>query len=415
MTKSAGNPVSVSFRRQSNAREWKEKLIGFVLLCCALVSIATTVSIVIVLLNDSVFNFNAIGKDTDRPLEGLVTGTAGQLKLKGRGTKFLHDLGQLTQGDDERADGPALIHIDGVEYGVQTRESDTELTLDRPLENDVSGGTVMRVDLAQRAFFQQVSLKEFLTDREWTPQMPHRSQQKFGILPLLTNTLLVTGIAALIGVPIGLAAAIYLSEYAGPQERNIIKPILEVLAGIPTVVYGYFALMFITPWVLRPFFQDLLGFKVSFFNAASGGIVVGIMTIPMVASLSEDVLRAVPRSLREAAYALGATKFDVSMKVIVPAALSGILASFLLAIARAIGETMAVSLACGRTPNLTINPLDQIGTMTGYIVQVSQGDTPVGSLVYKSIFAIALTLFLITLTMNIISQWILKRYREAYQ
>jgi phosphate transport system permease protein len=245
--------------------------------------------------------------------------------------------------------------------------------------------------------------------------MPRKSQQKFGILPLLWNTLLVTGIAALIGVPVGLAAAVYLSEYAGPKERAIIKPILEILAGIPTVVYGYFALMFITPWVLRPIFQEGLGFKVNFFNAASGGIVVGIMIIPMIASLSEDVLRAVPRSLREAAYALGATKFDVSMKVIVPAALSGIIASFLLAIARAIGETMAVTIACGRTPTMTANPFDQIGTMTAYIVQVSQGDTPVGSLVYKSIFAIALTLFLITLTMNIISQWILRRYREIYQ
>lgn len=393
-------------------RELKELCIKLSLLGCALVSIVTTLGIVFVLLNDSVYNITGLGAEPDPPISGTVSGAVGQTTLTGSGTRFTEVLEQL---DDNRSEADTLIVVGGDEYHVQTILSDTELILDQPLARDLADAEVTVVDLSKRAFFQQVSLSRFLTETSWTPHMPRRSQQKFGILPLLWNTLLVTGIAALIGIPVGLAAAIYLSEYAGPKERAVIKPILEILAGIPTVVYGYFALMFITPWVLRPIFQEGLGFKVSFFNAASGGIVVGIMIIPMVASLSEDVLGAVPRSLREAAYALGATKFDVSVRVIVPAALSGIIASFLLAIARAIGETMAVTIACGRTPTLTANPFEQIGTMTAYIVQVSQGDTPVGSLVYKSIFAIALTLFLITLLMNVVSQWILRRYREVYQ
>ncbi|MEZ6129610.1 MAG: phosphate ABC transporter permease subunit PstC [Planctomycetaceae bacterium] len=403
---------SGSFHKQSNAHEIKEQCVKLILLCCALVSVATTVGIVFVLLNDSVYHFTSIGSAPDPTIEGTVSGVAGQNVLTGNATRFVHDVDQL---DDGSSVADTLIVVGGEEYNVQSILSDTRVELDRPLVADITDQKVTLVDVTKRAFFQQVSVGRFLTDTEWTPQMPRKRQQKFGILPLLWNTLMVTGIAAMIGVPIGLAAAIYLSEYAGVRERAMVKPILEVLAGIPTVVYGYFALLFVTPWVLRPLFQDLLGFKVHFFNAASGGIVVGIMIIPMVASLSEDVLRAVPRSLREAAYALGATRFDVSVKVIVPAALSGIIASFLLAIARAIGETMAVTLACGRTPTLTANPFEQIGTMTAYIVQVSQGDTPVGSIVYKSIFAIALTLFLITLVMNVISQWILRRYREVYQ
>lgn len=264
----------------------------------------------------------------------------------------------------------------------------------------------------EQAFFQEVSVKEFLTDTRWTPQY---AEKHFGILPLLCGTLLVAGIAAVIGLPIGLASAVYLSEYSSPRFRQIVKPVLEILAGIPTVVYGYFALVFITPYVLRPIFQTLLGFDVSVFNAASAGIVVGIMMIPMISSLSEDVLRAVPRSLREAGYALGSTKFDVSTRIVVPSALSGILASFLLAISRAVGETMAVTIAAGQKPNLTLNPFDGIETMTAYIVNVSRGDTPVGTIEYKSLYAVALVLFLMTLAMNILSQFILRRYREVYQ
>ncbi|MAT15717.1 MAG: phosphate ABC transporter permease subunit PstC [Planctomyces sp.] len=262
------------------------------------------------------------------------------------------------------------------------------------------------------AFFERVSLSEFLTETRWTPQY---ADQHFGILPLLTGTFLIAGIAALVGIPLGLASAIYMSEYARPEVRNFIKPILEILAGIPTVVYGYFALVFVTPYLLRPIFQDLLGFDVSVFNAASAGIVVGIMIIPMISSLSEDALRAVPQSLREAGYALGSTKFDVSIKIVLPAAISGITASFILAFSRAVGETMAVTIAAGQQPRLTLNPFESVETMTAFIVNISMGDTPVGSIEYKSLYAVALTLFLVTLTMNFISYAIMRRFREVYQ
>jgi phosphate transport system permease protein len=262
------------------------------------------------------------------------------------------------------------------------------------------------------AFFQIVSVHEFFTDTRWTPQY---QDQHFGVLPLVLGTVQITVLSGLIGLPVGLLGAIYLSEYAAPMTRNFLKPILELLAGIPTVVYGYFALRFLTPHVLQPVFQGWLGIHVDGFNALSGGIVVGIMIMPMVCSLSEDVLRAVPQSLREAGYALGSTKFDVSVKIVVPSALSGILASFLLALARGVGETMAVSIAAGQQPKLTLNPLSQIQTMTAFVVNVMKGDVEVGSILEKSIYAVALLLFLITLFMNMISQIILRRYREVYQ
>jgi phosphate transport system permease protein len=262
------------------------------------------------------------------------------------------------------------------------------------------------------SFFQHVSFKEFFTGTNWTPQY---ADKHFGILPLLVGTGLVTGIAALIGLPIGLASAIYLSEYASRRTRNVVKPILEVLAGIPTVIFGYFALVFITPYVLRPIFQTLLGFEVNVFNAASAGIVVGVMIIPIVTSLSTDALRSVPQPLREAAYALGSTKHQASVRVIVPAALSGILASFLLAISRAVGETMAVAIAAGQTPALTLNPFTSVETMTAFIVNVSFGDQPHQSLEFKALFAVAMTLFATTLAMNILSQIIIRRFRQRYE
>lgn len=264
------------------------------------------------------------------------------------------------------------------------------------------------------AFFQDVSLREFLTETRWTPQHAP-PQQHYGILPLITGTLLITGISAVIGLPMGLMIAIYLSEYASPASRKWVKPLLEVLAGIPTVVYGYFALKFITPMLIVPVFHDWLGLTVLGKNALSGGIVVGMMIIPMVASLSEDVLRSVPNSLRESGYALGSTKFDVSARIVVPAALSGILASFLLALSRSIGETMAVAIASGGQANLTLNPLTQIQTMTAFIVDVMQGDVVTGSTLEKSLYAVALVLFAITMLMNLISQWVLSRFREVYQ
>jgi phosphate transport system permease protein len=255
-------------------------------------------------------------------------------------------------------------------------------------------------------FFQEVSIWEYLFSSQWTPLF---SEKHFGIAPLLAGTIEVTAGAMFLALPIGLVSAIYLSEYAPEGARRVLKPFLELLAGIPTVVYGYFALLFISP-ILRGIFPDT-----SVFNAASASIVMGIMIIPMVSSLSEDAMTAVPRSLREAAYALGGTKMEVSLRVVVPSALSGIIAAFILAISRAIGETMIVAIAAGQQPRLTLNPLEAIQTMTAYIVQVSLGDTPTGTLEFRTIFAVAMTLFVLTLVLNIISQLVLRRFREAYR
>jgi phosphate transport system permease protein len=254
-------------------------------------------------------------------------------------------------------------------------------------------------------FFAEVSPWTFLTDTRWTPQF---SEQYFGIWPLLSGTLLITAIAALVAVPIGLASAVYIAEYAPDALRRWLKPGLELLAGVPTVVYGYFALTFVTP-LLQGFIPGL-----SVYNALSAGLVVGIMIIPVVASLSEDALRAVPRSLADGAYALGATKVEVVTRVMVPGAISGIIASFILGISRAIGETMIVTLAAGATPRLTLDPTDSIQTMTAFIVQVSLGDTPQGGVVYRSIFAVGLVLFLITFAMNLAANAVIRKYQERY-
>lgn len=262
---------------------------------------------------------------------------------------------------------------------------------------------VLLVEASQ--FFREVSIVEFLTGTEWAPKL----SGKFGILPLLCGTLLVTAGAAVIALPIGLLSAIYLSEYASPAVREVVKPILEVLAGIPSVVFGYFAVVTISPWI-REVFPSA-----GVFSALSASIVVGFMILPMIVSLSEDVLRSVPRSLREAAYALGATKLDVTVQVVVPAAISGVVAAFLIALSRAIGETMAVALAAGNRPNLTLNPLESIQTMTAYIVEVSQGDTPAGTVEYRSIFAVGLALFVVTMFLNILAQWFVTRVREKYE
>jgi phosphate transport system permease protein len=265
---------------------------------------------------------------------------------------------------------------------------------------------------AKRAFFEQVSLWDFLTGTHWKPV--DGPAGRFGVIPLLSGTIMVAVIASLVSVPAGLGAAIYMSEYAAPREREFLKPVLEILAGIPSVVYGFFALKFITPWILKPAL-GLLGLELGTFNALSAGIVVGIMVTPLIASLSEDVIRSVPRSLREAAYALGSTRFDVSVRVVVPAALSGILAAFLLAFSRAIGETMAVVIAGGQQPIATLNPLRGAQTMTSFMVHASTGDSAADSISRMSIYAIGIALFAITLTINLISGWILRRYREVYQ
>jgi phosphate transport system permease protein len=255
-------------------------------------------------------------------------------------------------------------------------------------------------------FFRHVSLTDFLFGRKWTPLFEPRS---FGVLPLVCGTLLITVGAAVVGLPMGLLSAIYLAEYASDRLRSVIKPILEILAGVPTVVYGYFALTLVTPVL-----QKVLP-STEVFNAASASIVVGIMVLPMVASLCDDALRAVPVSLRQGAYAVGATHLEVTTRVVVPAAFSGVVASFVLAASRAIGETMAVALAAGSTPRITANPLVSIQTMTGYIVQVSLGDTPAGSLEYQTIFAVGALLFAITLGMNVLSHKVLARFREVYE
>ena len=254
-------------------------------------------------------------------------------------------------------------------------------------------------------FFAEVSLVEFFTNTKWTPQFVDKN---FGIWPLLSGTLLITVIAALVALPIGLASAVYIAEYAPDAVRKWLKPGLELLAGVPTVVYGYFALTFVTP-LLKTLIPGL-----SVYNALSAGLVVGIMIIPMVASLSEDALRSVPRALADGAYALGATKVEVVTRVMVPGAISGIIASFILAVSRAIGETMIVTLAAGATPRLTLDPTDSIQTMTAFIVQVSLGDTPQGTVVYKSIFAVGLLLFLITFAMNLAANAVIRKYQERY-
>ena len=255
-------------------------------------------------------------------------------------------------------------------------------------------------------FFQDVSPVAFFFGTRWTPLLEPRS---FGVLPLVCGTALVVVGAGLVSLPLGLASGIFLSEYASDRTRGILKPVLEILAGIPTVVYGYFALTFITPILMRIFPETQV------FNAASAALVVGIMILPMVASLCDDAFRAVPQSLRDAGYALGATDYEVSTQVVLPGALSGVLASFVLALSRAIGETMAVTLAAGATPKLTLNPLESIQTMTAYIVQVSLGDTPAGSIAYQTIFAVGILLFGITLAMNWLANRVLHRFREEYE
>lgn len=267
-------------------------------------------------------------------------------------------------------------------------------------------GIVLTLFAETITFFTKVPIQEFLTAQKWYPFS--ETQGSFGILPLVAGTLKVSIIAAIVAVPIGLASAIFLSEYASDRTRRIIKPILEVLAGIPTIVYGFFALTFVTP-LLREMIPSL-----EIFNALSPGIVIGIMITPMIASLSEDAMSSVPNSMREGALALGSTKFEVAIKVVLPAAISGIIASIVLAISRAIGETMIVAVAGGSTPNLSWDVTSSIQTMTAYIVQVSQGDAGYGTTIYYSIYAVGFTLFLFTLGMNLLAQFISRRFKEEY-
>ena len=255
-------------------------------------------------------------------------------------------------------------------------------------------------------FFREVRVLDFLTGTVWTPLF---ASKEFGVLPLVAGTVLVSGIAMVFALPAGLLTAIYLAEYASANVRRVLKPLLEILAGVPSVVYGYFALLFVTP-LLQRVIPGLAGF-----NALSAGIVMGIMILPMVASLSEDALRGVPDKLREGSYALGATRAETIVRVLLPAAFSGISAAVVLAMSRAIGETMVVAIAAGQQPRLTMNPLVPIEAMTAYIVQVSLGDTPAGTIEYRTVFAVGTLLFAGTFALNVISLWLRERYREEYQ
>ena len=266
-------------------------------------------------------------------------------------------------------------------------------------------GIILVLAVETVAFLREVPITEFLFGTEWTPLF---SSPSFGVLPLVAGTALVSVIAMLVALPMGLLSAVYLSEYANSRVRRVLKPVLELLAGVPTVVYGYFALLFVTP-ILQQFLPQLAAA-----NALSPGIVMGIMILPLVSSLSEDAMRAVPNGLREGSYALGATKMQTSLRVVVPAAFSGITAAFILAVSRAVGETMIVAIAAGQQPNLTWNPTEQVETMTAYIVQVALGDTPQGTIEYRTIFAVGMLLFIGTFGLNLVSAWLRQRYREEY-
>lgn len=254
-------------------------------------------------------------------------------------------------------------------------------------------------------FFEHVSIVDFLTDTQWTPLF---DDAHYGIMPLVAGTLVTAGVALAVAIPLGTIIAIYLSEFAPHRVREVVKPVLELLDGIPTVVYGYFALLFVTP-LLQYFFPELPGF-----NMLSAGLVMGVMIIPYVSSISEDAMRAVPMHIREGSYAMGATRFQTALRVVTPAAFSGIAAAYILGISRAIGETMIVAVAAGMQPNLTWNPMEPAATITAYIVQVSLGDLPHGSIGYQTIFVAGLTLLLMTLVFNIAGHWLRRRFREVY-
>jgi len=365
-----------------------ETIIQALLFISGAISILTTVFIVYELGKESLTFFTeqnweqtnrALGNDIDDLDSEIPIGETGFTLREGDWIRIEEEVIQITSMSET-----FMV----VERGAQ----------DTIPENHPRGAEIFRSS--------NVTIREFFTGTKWNPQIG-----QFGIWPLLNATLMVAFLAMLVSLPLGLSIAIYLSEYASTRARNIIKPILEVLSGIPTVVYGYFALTFMTP-LLKLIFGNSV---VEIYNVASAGIVVGILIIPLVSSMSEDALSAVPRSLREAAYGLGSTKLETAIKVVVPAATSGIVAAFIVAISRAIGETMVVALAAGAGPNFTFNPFRPAETMTGHIVRISGGDLSYDSIDYNSIFAIGLFLFFITLTLNVISQRVVRRFREVYE
>jgi len=366
----------------------KEAMIqGFLFLCGAL-SILTTIGIVFELSKESLSFFTRqLWEDTNKQIVVELDTSTTAFKVSSGGA-------DLQTGDVMRL-GDEVMRIASVAEDIVT------------VERGIQGSQVVPHKPGTDLFVSnKVSLVEFFTGTDWNPQIG-----RFGIWPLVTSTLMTSITAMLVALPIGLSVAIYLSEYASQRARGILKPIMEVLAGIPTVVYGYFALTFMTP-LLRSIFGVN---TVEIYNTGSAGIVIGILIIPTVASMSEDALSAVPRSLREAAYGLGATKLETALRVVLPAALSGITAAFIVAISRAIGETMIVAIAAGAGPAFTLNPFKAAETMTGHIVRISGGDISYDSIDYNSIFAIGLLLFFMTLSLNIISQRVVRRFREVYE
>lgn len=365
-----------------------ERLIHLFLFLCGALSILTTVGIVYGLAQESwSFFAHDMWEDADKALAADVDADQTILDLGASGRT-------LASGDRIRLDDEVIKIV-----AVQGSTTTVERGLQDTVATAHSIGTEVWVS-------NRVSLIEFFTGTRWNPQIG-----QFGIWPLVTATLVTSVLAMIVALPLGLCVAVYLSEYASARARAILKPILEVLAGIPTVVYGYFALTFVTPILRGAFGSD----TVQIYNTASAGIVIGILLLPLVSSMSEDALSAVPRSLREASYGLGATRLETAVKIVLPAALSGITAAVVVSISRAIGETMIVAIAAGAGPNLTLNPFQAAETMTGHIVRISGGDLSYDSIDYNSIFAIGLLLFFITLGLNIISQWIVRRFREVYE
>lgn len=364
-----------------------ERLIKLALFLCGIVSVLTTIGIVVVLGRESIAFFTRTSwENTNKPIVTEVDEAMTTFEIGTSGAAL--EVGERIRLGDEVM---RITSLDG-----------TLMTVERAL--DGTSAQTHREGLSIETA-SSVSLREFFTNTKWAPQIG-----EFGVLPLLNSTLMISGIAMLVAIPLGLSAAIFMSEYASPRLRGIVKPLLEILAGVPTVVFGYFALTFMTP-LLRAILGDG---TVKIFNTASAGIVVGILIIPLISSMAEDALHAVPQSLREASYGLGATRLETSLKVVFPAALSGIIAALIVAVSRAIGETMIVAIAAGAGPNFTFNPFESAETMTGHIARISGGDLSYDSIDYNSIFAIGLTLFAMTLLLNLLSRQVIKRFREVY-
>jgi len=366
----------------------RETIIQTFLFLCGALSILVTIGIVYELGKESLLFFTRQQWElTNKPLAVDINASVTSFQVGESGSDL--------EVDD-------VIRISDEIMRVVAVQGDA-ITVERGYQDSQATSHTAGIEIS---LSEQVTLREFFTTTEWNPQIG-----KFGIWSLANATLMTSFIAVLVALPLGLGVAIYLSEYASNRARGLLKPILEILAGIPTVVYGYFALTFMTPLLRSILGRDV----VDIYNTASAGIVIGILIIPLVSSMSEDALSAVPRSLREAAYGLGATKLETAVKVVVPAAISGIAAAFIVAISRAIGETMIVAIAAGAGPAFTFNPFESAETMTGHIVRISGGDLSYNSLDYNSIFAIGLMLFFITLFLNIVSQQIVRRFREEYE